>query len=283
MANQNIAILMSTYNGEKYLEEQIDSLLRQTYKDWILYIRDDGSKDRTIEIIGNYSAKYPDRICVVQDEKGNLGAGISFMHLLETIDANYYMFCDQDDVWLSDKIEKTYVKMQDMIKSYGEKEPLAVFTDLCVVDQNLSPIYQSLWKSNNRNPEDAKHFYRAIVNRQAFLGCTMLMNKEVKKVVLPINDFVTREGQHDNWIMFILAKRGKIDYVNEPLIYYRQHSGNLTGYESLTFSKWSVIKKLLFDSRWSIKMMVDDYHHLSLLPVNFSLVRYIVQYIVKWI
>ena len=100
-----IAILMSTYNGERYLREQIDSLLNQTYKDWKLYIRDDGSTDETISIIESYVNDYPDLIVLLKDDLGNLGSARSFMRILSVVDADYYMFCDQDDVWLPNKVK----------------------------------------------------------------------------------------------------------------------------------------------------------------------------------
>ena len=109
-----VAILMSTYNGERYLREQIDSLLNQTYKDWKLYIRDDKSTDGTVSIIEGYVRVYPDQIVYKSDGFGNLGAGCSFMQLLSSIDSDYYMFCDQDDVWMEDKIERTYLYLRSL-------------------------------------------------------------------------------------------------------------------------------------------------------------------------
>ena len=124
-----IAILMSTYNGECYLKDQIESILSQTYKDWILYIRDDGSTDRTIRIIKTYVGNYPDKIIYEYDRLGNLGSGRSFMKLLSSIDSDYYMFCDQDDVWLPSKIEKTYLKMKSLEMNHAHNA-IAVFTNL---------------------------------------------------------------------------------------------------------------------------------------------------------
>ena len=104
MENKKVAILMSTYNGEKYLKEQIESLLAQTYGNIEIYIRDDGSKDNTIKIIKNYKEKYNN---IVLKEGKNIGFINSFFELLNLCnDADYYAYCDQDDVWMNDKIER---------------------------------------------------------------------------------------------------------------------------------------------------------------------------------
>ena len=148
-----IAILMSTYNGERYLREQIDSLLSQTNKDWILYIRDDGSTDGTVLIVKEYEREYPYKIVLLEDGLGNLGSGCSFMQLLSSVNSDYYMFCDQDDVWLSDKIEKTYLKLRTM-ESEDIGKSVVVFTDLYIVDKSLNIISNSLWEKCHRNPQN---------------------------------------------------------------------------------------------------------------------------------
>ena len=116
-----ISILLSTYNGEKYLKAQLDSLYSQSYQDFKLIVRDDGSKDRTKEILNSYDIK-------LVDSSKNLGVKKSFETLLkyasENSDAEYFIFCDQDDVWNNDKIEKTLKKMQELETFYGNKIPL---------------------------------------------------------------------------------------------------------------------------------------------------------------
>ena len=102
---RKLAILLATYNGERYLQEQIDSLYRQTYKDWVLYIHDDGSTDGTCGIISKNAAEHGN--IVVMEHQGGHGAKDNFFGMLERVDADYYMFCDQDDVWLEDKVEKS--------------------------------------------------------------------------------------------------------------------------------------------------------------------------------
>src|SRR5690606_7688467 len=136
-----IDILMSTYNGARYLAEQIDSILGSSFADFRLMIRDDGSVDDTPALIAEY-ASADGRITVVSDTLGNLGASASFMRLLELSNAPYFMFADQDDVWLPNKVKRSYEKISEH-ESPGL--PNIVFTDLSVVDEKLKPIADSFW------------------------------------------------------------------------------------------------------------------------------------------
>ena len=114
--SKKIYILLATYNGEKYLKEQLDSLFEQTNQHWTLWIHDDNSKDNTVNIIKKYKSKYPDQIEFLDDDISTGGAKENFTYLLDNIndDYDYIMFCDQDDVWLEDKIEITLKKMLEI-------------------------------------------------------------------------------------------------------------------------------------------------------------------------
>ena len=138
MKQKTTAILLATYNGEKFLREQLDSLLQQTYSDWTLYIHDDGSTDSTKEIIKEYEQKY-ENITMLR-YPSQKGAKNNFMSLLERVEANYYLFCDQDDVWRKDKVEKEMARMMVLEKDFPGK-PVLVFSDLYVVDINLNITY----------------------------------------------------------------------------------------------------------------------------------------------
>ena len=182
-----IAILMSTYNGERYLREQIDSLLNQTYKDWKLYIRDDGSTDGTISIIESYMNDYPDLIILLKDDLGNLGSGRSFMRILSVVDADYYMFCDQDDVWLPNKVIDTINVMRPLDVEY-ENLPICVFTDLSMCDNKLNIIQDYLVRYLGREPDriNRNSFYRTFVFHSPVFGCTMMINQIAKTLSLSL-------------------------------------------------------------------------------------------------
>ena len=138
-----VDILMATYNGELYLEEQIKSIIKQSYKNWILYIRDDGSKDNTLKIINRYTYKYPDKIKLIADDRGNLGSNMNFKELMQYSKNEYCMFCDQDDVWLEDKIKLSLDKIKKLENKYGKNTPILVHTDLKVVNEKLDEISES--------------------------------------------------------------------------------------------------------------------------------------------
>ena len=112
--NYKIAVLLATYNGGKYIWEQLESLFQQSCKQFHLYVRDDGSSDDTMKIVEQFHEMFPDRVTILKDSQKHRGAAKSFMYLLENVDSEYYMFCDQDDIWLPEKIEKTFARMKEI-------------------------------------------------------------------------------------------------------------------------------------------------------------------------
>lgn len=234
-----IAILLGTYNGNLYLREQLDSLYKQTIQDFHIYIRDDGSVDETKAIIKEYAADHPN-ITVLDDTKGNVGTKQNFELLLSFAQADYYMFCDQDDVWLPDKTEQTLNKMHQMENQYGNI-PLLVHTDLQVVDKNLQLIHNSFWEYSNINPEivDKNIYCMGISN--SVTGCTVMINEKAKKEVLP---FPEQIFMHDAWIAIKVMKSGKIDYIKDARIKYRQHTNNVLGAQEYRFSFLNKVKNI---------------------------------------
>lgn len=263
---------MSTYNGEKYLREQIDSFFAQTYKDWKLFVRDDGSKDGTLSVLQEYATKYPQKVSIVRDVKENLGAGKSFMHLLESAEADYYMFSDQDDVWMDDKIERTLKKFQSIEGQYGKDTPIGVFTDLTVVDSDLNVLMPSLWKGDNRHPEYTRNFYKQWTNRHATYGCTLMINRAAKNIVLPYRQFEGVQGAHDNWVEYLLIKKGKYDYLDEPTILYRQHGTNVVG-ANFGHTIKEETQDMALHPGSLLKKIKKDYKRTKLMPFHVSFAR----------
>jgi glycosyltransferase involved in cell wall biosynthesis len=233
-----ISILLSTYNGELYLKEQIDSIFWQTINDWVLYIRDDGSTDHTVNIINDFIERFPEKIKLINDSLGNLRSASSFMYLLSQIDSDYYMFCDQDDVWLPFKIEKTILKLK-YLESMHPNKGVLVFTDLTVVDSNLKRVDHSMWHYSGINPDNAKNFYRTAC-LSTVTGCTMMFNHFIKEKVLP---YPKVARMHDWWISLNAVHCGVVDYVNEPTMLYRQHGLNVLGADKI--NKNHYLKKVL--------------------------------------
>lgn len=230
-----IAILMSTYNGEKYLAEQIDSIINQSYQDWTLFIRDDGSTDNTNVIIDSYTKKVP-KIKRIASEESNLGPAKSFMKMLQLVDAEYYMFSDQDDFWLSDKIERSLKKMME--NEQNKEVPVLVHTDLLVVDQDLNLLNRSFWGKNLTS--DVVNKYMPITN--FVTGCTMFFNKAARNC--SINFVGDKLIMHDHWVALCAwAHQGVIFSMAEPTIKYRQHGRNVLGVFKREASFISRLKK----------------------------------------
>jgi glycosyltransferase involved in cell wall biosynthesis len=217
-----IDILLATYNGEKYLNQQIDSILAQTCKDWRLLIRDDLSTDNTIDIIKNYTSKYPDKTRLIEDNKGHLGLVRNFGALLEATQSEYIMFCDQDDVWLPNKIE-LIINVMKAAQKRDPDSPILVHSDLRVVDENLNIIADSFWKLIGIDPQTANSLDKLII-RNAVTGCAMMINRRAKEVSTPLPAEVKI---HDWWIAMNVAKAGQILFVPVPSSLYRQHGGNV--------------------------------------------------------
>ena len=220
MKNNSVYILLSTYNGERYLKEQLDSLYNQTYKKFKIIVRDDNSTDNTFEILKSYDVK-------IIPSENNLGAKKSFATLLEyaltNTDAEYFMFCDQDDIWETGKIEKTVKKMKELKKRY-ENIPLLVHSDLKVVDEKLTILNNSFWDYEKINPL-INNFHNLLM-QNTITGCTMMINRRLAELASPIpNDSV----MHDAWLGLVVSCFGKIGIVNEQTIQYRQHSTNSVG------------------------------------------------------
>lgn len=224
MKDGNIAILMATYNGEPFIRQQIDSILQQTYRHWHLYIHDDGSTDGTIDIIKSYSAKYADKITLL-DYPQQGGAYENFISMMARVDSRYFMFSDQDDVWHRDKIGKSWLAMQKLEKEHTDR-PLIVHSDLRVVNSNGEILSPSFWNAAGMYPKMFKTFEQRISN--IVTGCTMLFNDNAKAAAL--DRIPDGSPLHDEWVTICSCAKGGIVYsIDEPLIDYRQHDNNVLG------------------------------------------------------
>ena len=240
--NEKVDVLLATYNGEKYIKEQIESILNQTYTNIRIIISDDCSKDGTREVLKQYENN--EKIEIYYQEN-NLGYVRNFEFLLNKVENNLYMLCDQDDVWKKEKIEKTVEKL--------EKENLdLVFGDLQVVDENLNTIHNSYNAYMHLNHKIKKYHkdYRLQYLYNCMTGCTMLSKKEFLKEILPLPKN-SKYMIHDYWIGLIVSLKGKVGYLETPYILYRQHGKNQVGTKkaSKTASKLDKVRDLSINSR----------------------------------
>ena len=257
--NHSIAILMATYKGAKYLSAQIDSILAQTNHDWELFVHDDCSPDDTMVILKGYELKYPKLIHVMPQSQRFGGARDNFMWMLENVESEYYMFCDQDDIWLPYKIEVTYDKIKEEERNAPDI-PLMVYTDLCVADRYGFPVVQSSWKMAKMH----SHWFDSL---DAYLvmckcaGCTTILNQLAKKASLPIDK---RAFMHDWWIALkTWSSGGRCVALDKATILYRQHGDNECGAPAYGRTSWWKNRLCKLRSTWQgnilmLKFMQDN-------------------------
>lgn len=238
MKIHNIVVAMSTYNGELYIQEQIDSILEQKNVKVDLFVRDDDSKDKTLEILKTY-AKKRNNIHFIKGE--NLGVGNSFMELLYSIGCqyDYYAFADQDDVWLPDKLNQGIAKIK------GSNTPLLYVSNQILVDKDLNRL-----KMRFEVPPGIS--YKQILCQNQVSGCTMIWNKELQKLLIGGNrrpsKGLLKNRIHDVWVAMVASVAGKIIYDANSYILYRQHENNVVGVKKNSIIKqW--MKKLKDDSQ----------------------------------
>ncbi len=233
-----IDILMAVCNGERFIKEQIDSILNQTYSDWRLFIHDDGSVDKTMEIIQEYEEKYPEKIKVISDGIKTGGAKYNFYHLMKLSEAEYIMLADQDDIWGNEKIEKSYkaIKMQE--KRYGKDTPVLCHSDLQVVDSRLNVMNESFFVMQKLDKR--KNRFADILVQNNITGCTVIFNKKLNDLCCVMPDEAI---MHDWWIGLVVAAFGKIYFMKEKDIKYRQHGNNTEGAKNLSSPKY-LLKKI---------------------------------------
>ena len=222
-----IDILMATYNGEKYLREQLDSILNQSYSNFRLLISDDCSQDSTKEILNEYVQK--DRRVIVFVQKKNLGVCKNFEYLMKKVENDYFMFADQDDVWKKDKIKKCIEKIKN-------EDCDLVYSNLEVVNQDLQLLNKSYWKIKGFEKKVKKYNnFESLYLNNFITGCTMLVKSKWMDKILPL-PHNSKYILHDYWTALIVSQNGKIAYVDETLVEYRQHIENRVGSKRKTDS-----------------------------------------------
>lgn len=260
MSADTIDILLATYNGANFLEDQLKSIVAQTHTDWNLLISDDGSTDSTRQIIDQFIQQHSTKARYInQKAKGN--ASENFLGILEHSKSNYIAFCDQDDLWEPTKLEKSITLLKHLEKS--DRKAL-VFSDMHVVSEKLEVIDQSFLQRQRLNPAWSNEKYKVFAQSIA-AGCTMLFTRALVEDLYPIDSNIF---QHDHWIMIHAASNGKIGYLDAKTVHYRQHDFNAVGANRLStmyyaqktvtiatlWKRWSYIKHCFGDEvkRWKI-------------------------------
>lgn len=248
-----VSILMAVYNGETYLQEQLSSIEGQTVKDWNLIVRDDGSSDQTKEIIREFAGRVSQKVTLLEADSGEHGAKYNFFALLNETQDSYIMFCDQDDIWKKDKIEKTVARMQ-FIEEQAPGTPVLVHTDLEVVDAKGNTISKSFFDSANlnKNPSTAQ-----LLLQNHVTGCTLMINKALLSYVQNLEmSYIDASIMHDYWLTLVAKLFGRIDFLPDTTIYYRQHGNNSVGAKNS--KSIGYLWKRLQDGKLEYKQSMQD-------------------------
>ncbi|MEC9218483.1 MAG: glycosyltransferase family 2 protein [Pseudomonadota bacterium] len=263
ITDPKIAILLSTYNGTKYLEEQLDSILNQTYSNYVIVARDDGSYDDTIQLLNKYAKKFTDKFHLLEQDLLNLGASDSFSYLIEYVLENkqslglesaYMMFCDQDDIWSLEKIHKQIDEMLKVEKQQTGTKPIPVLihSNLRVVSEEKSLIAESF--VHYQGLEIERNRFTNLVISNVVTGCTVFINEALARKAVP----VSKEAiMHDWWLSLVASAFGKLVFIDAPLVSYRQHDANAIG------AKESVKSTLVGRSFWQKTFGCKSNAHLS--------------------
>lgn len=209
-----IDILLATFNGEKYVKQQVLSILSQTYTEWNLLIHDDGSTDGTLDIIEALS-KIDARIKIIEDGLKFGSPALNFLHLVRHSKNDYVMFCDQDDIWFDNKVQLMY----DSIRYAEIDVPVVAYSDSYV----WHPSKGIQGYSNSYVARDLRHF---LFQNGGVQGCSSIFNHKMANMISAYSGLCT---MHDHLLQFIGCSCGTVLYIPVPLMLYRQHSGNFTG------------------------------------------------------
>ncbi len=234
MDNARVQILLSTWNGERWLPELLASLEKQTFQDWQLLVRDDGSTDQTLRILLKWQAAHPDKLAGLLLDGSHLGSKLSFSRLVEASTAPCLLFCDQDDVWFPEKVELQYTALRRLEGQYGEATPLLVHSDLVVVDEERAIQAVSFWDYRAFEVAQRKQAY--LLNN-VVTGCATAFNRAAAELAFPVPVYAL---EHDRWLALVCAWFGQIQALPHPLLLYRQHDENAIGAEPATVNGLSV-------------------------------------------
>lgn len=223
-ARPSIEVALATYQSERFLRQLLDSLFAQTEQGFTLLIADDGSRDATMEIIGEYSKRHEGRIRIVEHDKQAGGAVGNFARLIDHASADYLFFCDHDDIWRPHKMALSLARMSVLEQVHGNDVPLLVHTDLEVVDEKLQSLGRSMFRYQGLNP--GRNDLASLLMTNVVTGCTTLANRALYERARPIPPEAL---MHDHWLALVAATCGAIACIDEPTILYRQHGGNVVG------------------------------------------------------
>ena len=223
-SDSKISIALCTYNGERYLKEQLDSFLRQKLLPYEIVACDDASTDSTLKILEDFARTAPFPIRIYRSNH-NLGLIQNFSKAASLCTGDYVAFSDQDDIWLPDKLDASFHRMKEAEREYGSDIPLLVYSDPSLIDSEGRRLGPSLMKHQKTWHSDHDPLRRLLIHNTV-AGHTSLCNKVLMQVSLPFPEVITN---HDGWFALVAASIGKIFFIPGALVLYRQHESNAVG------------------------------------------------------
>lgn len=229
-----VAVLLCTYNGQRYLSDQLDSVAAQTYPNWVIWVSDDGSQDNTLSILAEYRSKCSNgRLSIVQGPRRGFVANFLSLSCRDDIHAEYYAFCDQDDVWEGDKLQRAL----DWLQSIHEDIPALYCSRTRLVDANNNSIgFSPLF---SKPPVFANALTQNVAS-----GNTMVFNHAARLLLHEAGKDVSVVA-HDWWLyLLVTGAGGKVFYDTYPSLRYRQHDANVVGVDLRWSALWLQFRKL---------------------------------------
>jgi len=221
------SVAMCTYNGTRFVREQLASIASQTRLPDELVVCDDRSTDATVECICEFARTAPFPVRIFENEK-NIGSTKNFERAIELCEGDFIAVADQDDVWLPEKLQR----LEEILANTG-----LAFTDGDVVDESLRPLGQRVWQTIRFGEEEQRLFregraFAVLLDHNVVTGAAMALNAEFKKLILPFPNDLIHDGipvLHDWWSALLIAAVGEVSFVSESLFKYRQHASQQMG------------------------------------------------------
>ena len=216
--NETVGVVMATYNGEKYIEEQLESIINQTRRPDIIVLSDGGSTDDTLiiaeQVLANGNIEY-----MILKSSERLDVVSNFQKALKACEADIIFFSDQDDVWYEKKIEKLFERFKE------KPETVLVFSNADIVDDNLKKIGRTLWETLHYTPEETNTIKYEMIRRNIFTGMCMAIKKKWADTLPSI----PKTMLHDEFYGWCASMKNQVSFVDSPLVAYRQHFNNAVG------------------------------------------------------
>ena len=272
----NVAVLLSSYNGEDFILELLESLENQTYRNFDLIIRDDGSNDSTREIISSFKKRSSIPVIVItdndKDEVAELSLSSSFFKLVKYAnsfqDYKYFLFCDQDDIWHKNKIE-IMVDVISKEETFRIDEPILVHSNLNLINEEGDSLNSSFWEWQNINP--LRNSTARLLIQNTVTGCATIMNRELSTKL--------EDGPnlyyHDHRAALIASLNGAVIPISQSLIDYRQHGKNVSGAGGMDVN---FIKKTMYIINTFLKIFFDFEHTKNLINYHYDELNKIIRF-----